>query len=208
MRLVASCAVLLVISVAVVAGNQLPPPWFLAGNDASHYNAAVVSTKEARAFALRSLPGAGNGFGTIMQTFPAEQYRGKRMRFSADVMTLDVWQWAGLWMRVDGAGDPPRTLAFDNMETRPITGTSGWKHYEIVLDVPQEAEKINIGVLLTVKGISGSHRCSSSRQTRTTRPGNQRSSFRSSAACSRSNGNRPLAPSRRLAWKWCFAISG
>lgn len=148
----AMAIVILALSAPVLAGSQLPRPWFLAGNDARHYDACIEFTKEARALYLGSLPGAASGFGTIMQSFPADAYRGQRLCLSGYVKTREVSQWAGLWMRVDGAGEPPPALAFDNMQNRPIRGTTDWKRYEVVLDVPKEAVEISIGMLLQGKG--------------------------------------------------------
>ncbi len=59
-------------------------------------------------------------------------------------------QWAGLWFRVDGPNNT--TLAFDNMEQRAIKGTTDWTRYEIVLDVPNEAQRLAFGVLLAGGG--------------------------------------------------------
>jgi hypothetical protein len=66
------------------------------------------------------------------------------------VKSQDVGNWAGLWMRVDGTGS--RLLAFDNMASRPIKGTSDWHRYEVVLDAAEEATKLNFGVLLDGSG--------------------------------------------------------
>jgi len=96
------------------------------------------------------------GFGTLMQMFDAGEYRGKRIRFSASVKSADIEKWAGLWMRIDGppsAGSrTPPMLGFDNMQGRPIKGTSDWKPYQIVLDVPDEAQAIAFGILLEGAG--------------------------------------------------------
>ena len=57
---------------------------------------------------------------------------------------------AQMWMRVDG---PLKTiLAFDNMDSRPVTGTTGWKRYEIVLEVPQDSFAIAFGFFLVERG--------------------------------------------------------
>lgn len=61
------------------------------------------------------------GFGTIMQAFDADPYQGERVRLTAWVKSQDVGSWSGLWMRVD-EGD--RSVSFDNMSSRPITGYS------------------------------------------------------------------------------------
>ncbi|MCC6485213.1 MAG: AraC family transcriptional regulator, partial [Armatimonadetes bacterium] len=101
---------------------------------------------------LHSLPGSAGKFATAMQAFPAESYRGKRMRLSAQIKSYDVRGWAGLWMRIDGDGDPPQTLAFDNMQKRPIKGTTAWRTYEVVLDVAPTAKTVNFGFLLNGEG--------------------------------------------------------
>jgi hypothetical protein len=79
-------------------------------------------------------------------------FRGKRIRFSAYAKSAKVTGWAGLWMRVDGDGKAHEVLAFDNMQGRPIEGTTDWKHYEIVLDVAEESKAIAFGVLLSGEG--------------------------------------------------------
>jgi hypothetical protein len=53
-------------------------------------------------------------------------------------------------MRVDGPDG--KMLAFDNMQSRPIKGTAGWKRYEVVLDVAPEAVAVAFGILLDGTG--------------------------------------------------------
>ena len=89
-------------------------------------------------------------YATIMQQFRAEKFLGKRVRFSAFVKALEVEGWAGLWMRLDGKFSV--TLKLDNMQNRSIKGSANWNLYSCVLDVPQETELINIGILLNGKG--------------------------------------------------------
>ena len=91
-------------------------------------------------------------FGTIVQSFSAESYLGKRVRMSAFVKADKITSWAGLWMRVDGEGKDKISLSFDNMYTRPIKGTLDWKKYEIVLDIPDESKNITFGILLDGPG--------------------------------------------------------
>ncbi len=54
-------------------------------------------------------------------------------------------------MRVDGPQNR-QSLAFDNMQDRPIRGTTDWVRYAIVLDVPNEAVTIAFGALLSGSG--------------------------------------------------------
>jgi C-terminal processing protease CtpA/Prc len=90
------------------------------------------------------------GFGTLTQAVRAENFRGKRVRWSGYVKTQDVGlAGAMLWLRVDGDG---ATLAFDNMQARAIRGTTDWTLVSVVLDVPDDAEGIAFGFLLASSG--------------------------------------------------------
>ncbi|CAF1833606.1 AraC family transcriptional regulator [Bacillus subtilis] len=89
-------------------------------------------------------------FATMMQQFKADRYLGKRLRLSSFIKTKGVQHFASLWMRVDSAADD--VLQFDNMSNRPITGTTNWNHYAIVLDVPENSAVISFGVQLSGPG--------------------------------------------------------
>lgn len=131
----------------------LPAGWFLAGTDqvarttADDYAAGVDSavTYDGRASAYIGSKGSvtSHSFGTFMQTFAAKKYLGRRVKFSAAVKTKNA-TYVGLWMRVDGSLG---SIRFDNMRNRPIAGTTGWKVYDVVLDVPRNAVSISLGLL-------------------------------------------------------------
>ncbi len=128
--------------------------WFMAGSHRQDYELGVdesVMYNGKRSGYIKPIVAQPGGFGTLMQKCKADTYRNKRLRFTAAVRTADVTGWVGLWMRVDG---PRRneTLAFDNMKHRPITGTTDWQQYEVVLDVSQEADVIAFGMILHGSG--------------------------------------------------------
>jgi hypothetical protein len=100
---------------------------------------------------VKSIVEKPQGFGTLMQMTQVGQYSGRRVRFSGFVKSDKVTQWAGLWFRVDGP-NPNQQLSFDNMQDRPIKGTTDWTRYEIVLDVPGEAQRLAFGILLAGGG--------------------------------------------------------
>jgi len=142
----------------------VPEGWFFAGSKPQEYDCSVDLTTPYNGLPstyIKSKLGiTTTGFGSMMQEFSSGPYAGKRIRMSAFVKTEGVSHWAGLWMRVDDANHPrngyPSSLAFDNMhdgiKDRSIKGTSGWQNYSVVLDVPQEATGIYIGVLLDGPG--------------------------------------------------------
>ncbi len=127
--------------------------WFLAGNKPQDYRIGSDATAPHGGTASGYLQATSDplgGFGTLMQTAKADPYRGTRVRMSGWAKADGVADWAGLWMRVDGpdTGKTQRSLSFDNMQNRPIKGTSDWTRYEIVLDVPPASIEIAFGILL------------------------------------------------------------
>jgi hypothetical protein len=127
--------------------------WFMAGshpNDYEQGSDSVVTYHGKNSGYLKAGDAQPEGFGTLMQMFKADQYRNKRMRFSAAVKSDGVENWAGLWMRIDGPES--KSLGFDNMQNRPIRGTSDWQAYQVILNVPQESVHIAFGILLSGKG--------------------------------------------------------
>ena len=131
----------------VAATDGVPPGWHLAGTQPQSYRSG--SDGNGTAFLASKADATGAGFGTLMRSIKADEYVGKRVRFSAAVRSEEVTGWAGLWMRVD---EGTLMVAFDNMHSRPIKGTTGWNTYEVVLDVPPGATTISYGTLLGSHG--------------------------------------------------------
>ena len=65
--------------------------------------------------------------------------------------TENVTGSAGLWMRLDG--EKNKNYGFDNMQDRPIAGTTGWQEYSIEMDYDQDRVKsIVVGGLIIGSG--------------------------------------------------------
>jgi hypothetical protein len=137
---------------ALVAPANVPRGWLMAGSNPEAFVTGVDAEQtyqgHVSAF-LKSKESTVHGFGTLMQSVNAEQYKGKRVRLSGVVKSQDVAGWAGLWMRADQGKD---AVAFDNMENRSIKGTAGWSRYDVVLDIPKDATGISFGILLDGAG--------------------------------------------------------
>jgi len=128
--------------------------WFMAGSHPQQYEHGIAEKEHLggkRVVYLRAKPQEPAGFGTLMQMIAANEYRGKRVRFVGSAKVVGVDGWAGLWMRVDGP-EQGRSLAFDNMQRRPIKGTTDWERYEVVLDVAEAGQAATFGVLLAGGG--------------------------------------------------------
>jgi erythromycin esterase-like protein len=118
----------------------------------ARYEAAYVSSiADATTTALRvSAPSGGPAFGVATASFPIARAAGKKVRYSGYIKTEGVTRgFAGLWWRVDG---PSGVLAFDNMQTRGVTGSKDWMHYTIELPVDASVTNINFGALMPGDG--------------------------------------------------------
>jgi hypothetical protein len=133
-----------------------PPAGWLAGNvegASADYVVGVdqlqMHTGKASAY-IRAKTDAPQGFGALSQRFHAGSFQGKRVRLAGYLRVKSVAGWAGLWMHIDGADG--NLQGFDNMEQRPVKGTSEWVRREVVLNVPADAFAIAIGALLVGPG--------------------------------------------------------
>jgi hypothetical protein len=135
------------------AAADVPTGWAVAGSAPQDYEFSQDSDTASSGHSsavIAAKPGVAlKGFGTLMQTISAENYRDGRWRLSGYLKTSDATR-AQMWMRVDGP--ERRVVSFDNMDARPVMGTTGWTRYEIVLDVPADSVDIAFGFLLTKSG--------------------------------------------------------
>lgn len=127
--------------------KEYPAKWENFGSN--DYKIYIDSTyvKNGKFSAVIEHTGNGSNFKALAINLP-DNYNGKFIRLAGYIKTENVTEgYAGLWMRID-----PQ-VAFDNMSTRGITGTTDWKEYEIVLPLsPEKTEKIVVGGLLVGKG--------------------------------------------------------
>ena len=131
--------------------------WFKTGSKASSYEIGLDKTmsKTGKKCAfIKSVDDDIKGFGTLMQTCEAKFYLGKRIKMIGYIKTVEVKNWCGMWLRVDGVNDEGKrkTLSFDNMYQRSLKGTTEWTRCEIILNVPKESKTLNFGVLVNGTG--------------------------------------------------------
>jgi hypothetical protein len=139
------------------ATSGAPKGWGKNGSDPEAYDVGIDPTqpyKKPVSVYVKSLdPKATEGkFGGMMQMCRAESFRGKRLKLTGFIKTLDVVGTANLWFRVDG--EVGKMLAFDNMSERPIKGTTDWREYSVVLDVPENANALAYGIFIAGAGMA------------------------------------------------------
>ncbi len=137
--------------------QNLPPPPALGSPDnrliawrylgAGMAGSSVQSPYKAKR-TRRSLVASAtiDGFATVMQTVPAQNVRGKTIRFRGLVRATSREATAGaaLWLRVDR---PNKQMGFfDNMGNRPIRDPE-WKEYAIEGPVAEDATSLAFGVM-------------------------------------------------------------
>ena len=132
---------------------KAPKGW---GKNGSKPESYVVGVDTVNSWAgqpsayVKSLDGKIDGFGGMMQMSSPENFAGKRVRLSGWAKTEEA-ESGHLWFRVDGQ-QRGASLQFDNMDNRPIKGTSGWQEYSVVLDVPPESTALAYGFFLKGTG--------------------------------------------------------
>lgn len=136
------------------APGEVPPGW-ISPTVRYGYTGALSAEKpkqgkqSVRLSGPSANPEGGRGFGNVMQTIDAKPYRGKRIRFRGAVRVEGDEATGLLWMRVDR---PAKQIGFfDNMQDRPIHSKE-WTYYEISGDVDDDAEDLNIGMMLQGSG--------------------------------------------------------
>jgi len=127
--------------------------WFLSGDNPDGYRVGIaqeVLHNKATSGFIRSKRDEIKGFGTLMQQIDITKYVGSKLSLSAYIKTNHVKGWAGLWARLDNKD--LEVLWFDNMQSKPIKGSTDWKKYETKFDIPKESVTLSLGVLLVGSG--------------------------------------------------------
>jgi erythromycin esterase-like protein len=111
-----------------------------------------IAARGTRSLSLSGYPAAAPGapFVTATGKLPAKEFAGHKIHYSGSMRTQDVSGFAGLWMRADAGANSG--VAFDNMRAQHVRRTKDWARYSIDLTIPQEADTIHFGVLMTGSG--------------------------------------------------------
>jgi len=136
--------------------HGLPEKWFVTGSHPTSYKMGTdnsISKTGDYSAVIKSSADKITGFGTLMQQCSPDKFIGKRVKLSGYMKSENVSDWAGLWFRVDA---DTVTVSFDNMhdgkKNISVKGSSDWKKYEIVLDVPLNSTLLSYGALLSGTG--------------------------------------------------------
>ena len=138
---------------AAFAGFLYAQDWRAAGSHPGDYEMSgdpTVAHGGDNGANISSISDKIEGFGTWMTSVSAKDYLNKGIRLSAYLKSENIESSAGIWLRVDGADG--KILSFDNMDSRPVRGTTDWNLYEILLDVPLGSSEISFGILLSGTG--------------------------------------------------------
>jgi hypothetical protein len=97
--------------------------WHATGSAPDEYEMRSVDASGGGSIHARS--GSPSGFATIMRNVRADAYRGRRVRFMADVELDGVVGSAGLWMRVDA--EDGKALAYGSTQKRGTGAGQPWQ---------------------------------------------------------------------------------
>ncbi|GAB3766037.1 S41 family peptidase [Spirosoma pomorum] len=133
--------------------NGQPKGWSRIGGNNAYAFVLDSAVKHNGRSALKIAYTTGTGFSGAHISLPVN-FAGKNITLTGFVKTQDVGlapdSFAGLWVRVDN--EEGNALAFDNMQSRGIKGTTDWQSYTVTLSIADEARSIHLGGLLVGKG--------------------------------------------------------
>ncbi|GHV58963.1 hypothetical protein FACS1894182_12330 [Bacteroidia bacterium] len=126
--------------------NGKPQGWFISNQSGYSISLDSVHVQSGKYSMVIEYNGGSATFQPIILNLP--NYGGQRITLSGYIKTENVTDgFAALWMRIDPE------IAFDNMNQRGITGTTGWTKYEITLRMnPSKTTQIVLGGMLVGKG--------------------------------------------------------
>lgn len=144
----------IIAAVCVGALADVPQGWIFYSKTPTEYMVKVDRATFHSGHASATLRSVGDlpadHYSQLEQKIDALPYRGQKVRLSGFVRSSGLSAWSGLWMRVDDRSGRP--LAFENMHTHPIKGTTDWQRYEVELNVPRTADSVHFGLLLSGGG--------------------------------------------------------
>jgi|SRR5665647_392557 len=146
-------ALFIVTTLALLSFNS-PDRWFSARIKSQSYEMGLdkdAGKNRHNSATIKAMDKKIDCVGTLMQRSNPEKYPGKRVRVTGYVKSENITDRAGRWLQVDQIGSQ-QPLLFDNMGSRLISGTTGWKKYEIILDVQNNASFIAYGAQLDDTG--------------------------------------------------------
>ncbi|MDE1987178.1 MAG: hypothetical protein KGJ28_11605 [Alphaproteobacteria bacterium] len=149
-----AAAFLITSALAMTAAYASEPikGWWEAGGAPQDYDFGtehVDGAPSQKSAFIKWIGPKSNSWGTLSQATSAAPYLGKRVRLSVMIKTKDADS-AQLWLQMQGPGN--KMLGFYNMDDRPVKGTTDWKRYDAVLDVPKDTQEIYFGYFLKGKG--------------------------------------------------------
>ncbi|UOK43148.1 MULTISPECIES: hypothetical protein [Flavobacterium] len=144
----------ILLSFEALGSFEIPVGWYKTGTKAESYDMGIdkgSGMDGKNAATIKSIDKTIDGYGTLMQSFKPDKFTGQRVRLSGYIKTNEVEGRAGFWFKIEQANSQ-NFISFDNMRNRAVGGTSDWKKYDLVLDVPSHASKISYGAYLRGTG--------------------------------------------------------
>ncbi len=131
--------------------EKLPAKWVQFGPQGYSVGVTTAEKKSGNSSVLIEplSPKVPNSFGSVALGVPVT-FAGKQVELKGFLKYKDVTGgFVGLWVRIEGDGG---MLQFDNMESKKLAGSADWTEYSIKLPLPEEAETVTIGALLSGEG--------------------------------------------------------
>ncbi len=112
------------------------------------YSFEVTSENSNQKITISNQKGEYSDYGILLQSFPAEIYKNKRIRFTSDIkVDADENSFANLYLSYS-VGESEKVYELVNV---PM-GTKSWKTYKISTTIPDYAKNVTVGIYFVGKG--------------------------------------------------------
>lgn len=130
-----------------VAGDPFPAGWH-GGPLGTIFGDSEIVHAGKLAVRIERTSESPKDFSTLTKSIPMN-FGGSKIELRGFIRTEDVSNFAGLWLREDGAEGQ---LDLANMQERQLKGTTGWSEYSITLPLNPAARKLYLGFLVAGTG--------------------------------------------------------
>ena len=135
----------------IAAPRVQPGEWRLKGapNEFTMEATGSATDPKGAVIALRSASNTPRTSGSVMASFAANEFRGRRVTLSAE-LRVGSGKGAGLLIRADS--DSTVALTLENSMADLVRADDGWKSRSVSIPVPDNATVVEFGILLQGAG--------------------------------------------------------
>jgi hypothetical protein len=148
MRKLAFAVSLSMLALTIIPGLAAPVTgWIFSQSAAGNYEEGAEDAGAVRT--VRPVLPRPDGYAALTRTYPAGDFRSRRIRLAGRLKTEDA---QGIEIVVSAVSGEAADIARLALSDGRSAGTADWRRYEMVVDIPDGAQRLVVGVQTSGKG--------------------------------------------------------